>query len=54
MTPAEILDAVLDYRSGDAMYARFDLQAALDGVPGAVNRFGSDREALKEALRLLG
>ena len=49
----EILDAALNYRSGDAFYAWFDLQAALDGVPGAVSRFGSDKAALTEALLLL-
>ena len=45
---------VLAYREGDAIFARFDLQAALEGHPGAVSRFGSDAQALREAVRLLG
>lgn len=52
MSGQEVLAAVLAYRAGDKTLARFDLQAALDGVPGAVGRFGTG-EPVREALRLL-
>jgi len=52
MNPTDTLIAVLKYRAGDKTLARYDLQAALDGVPGAVNRFGSG-ELVRAALRLL-
>lgn len=54
MTALDLVNASLRYRNGSVMTARFDLQAALDGVPGAVQRFGSDRSSLEEAIRLLG
>lgn len=57
MTPQEIVDKALDYRNYNVMYARFDLQAALEHAPNCSNcshRFGSDVAALAEALELLG
>jgi len=53
----QIVDKVLDYRDGDTMSARFDLQAALDHAPycsTCAHRFGSDVAALRAALELLG
>lgn len=52
MTAAEIVAKVLSYREGNFQYAIFDLQAALDGSPGAVVRFGNTDET-REALRVL-
>ena len=52
MTAAEIVAKVLAYREGNFTYASFDLQAALDGAQGAVDRFGNGEET-REALRLL-
>lgn len=52
MSGQDVLAKALVYRAGDATLARFDLLAALDGVPGAVGRFGTG-EPVREALRLL-
>jgi hypothetical protein len=57
MTPQQILNAVLAYREGNRLYARFDLQAALEHAPSCANcthRFGNDPAALRAALALLG
>ena len=53
MTAREIVDKALAYREGKALFAWFDLHAALDGVPGAVGRFGSDKALLLESIALL-
>lgn len=57
MTAHEIVASALEYRSGNAMYARFDLQAALEHAPGCSNcshRFGASTAELELALELLG
>ena len=57
MTPRQILNAALAYRDGNVMYARFDLQAALDHGTGCLNcshRLGHDTAAIRGALELLG
>ena len=56
-TPQELLNKVMRYRDGNAMMARFDLQAAVDHAPGCANcvhRFGDDLATLQAALDLLG
>jgi len=57
VTAQEVVDLALDYRDNNAMYARFDLQAALEH-PNCGNcgqRFGTnDPTLLREALALLG
>ena len=53
MNAKETADKALEYREGNATFARLDLQAAIDGVPGAVNRFGNDVETLTEACEIL-
>jgi len=57
MSAQQIVDKVLDYRDGDTLYARLDLQAALSHSPYCStcnHRFGSDPAALRAALELLG
>lgn len=63
MTGQEILAEALGYRDNHTeelqrIYARFDLQAALDhalvACENCSHRFGSDPTALQEALALLG
>jgi hypothetical protein len=54
MTAETLALTALSYRSGDRLYALMDINAALDGVPGAVNRFGSDPSLLKAAAAILG
>jgi hypothetical protein len=57
MTAQEVVDLALDYRDNNDMYARWDLQAALEH-PECGNcgtRFGTNDPALlREALELLG
>ena len=49
-----VAKTALAYREGNADYAWLDVQAALDGVPGAINRLGSDPLVLGTALYILG
>jgi len=57
MTAQEVLDKALDYRDNNDMYARWDLQAALEhpDCGNCGSRLGTNDPALiREALELLG
>ena len=57
MTPQDVVNKALDYRDGNAVFARWDLTAALTH-PNCANcaaRFGTnDLAMLRRALWLLG
>ena len=53
MNAEEIAAKALEYREGNEFYALLDINAALDGVPGANYRFGSDRSQLKAAAAIV-
>jgi len=57
VTAQQVAQTALDYRDGNAMFARFDLQAALDHGPDCRNcshRIQADTATIREAIHLLG